>query len=209
MAFRGLGKLAKYNTIVNVNGTERINQIQSDDATYDLTESFNTQVKVNGGNEGSWTQSSDSVYDVSASATIPSSFNWQTENSGSHTTSYSYYHQHGTVTVDSQNVNKYWRIYVSGGSGSTAGYGDWKLVDSSGNILRQRSYGSEFNAYEEFFVGFPGSQDTYSFHINSDAGGYETHDWSIQWANYVEFNGKNGSQIVPPLNMSVSGVNKY
>jgi len=53
---------------ISINGTERVNELISDDTTYNLSESFNTSISVNGSNQENYTQSNDSTYDVSASA---------------------------------------------------------------------------------------------------------------------------------------------
>lgn len=64
-----LTPVGQFQTVVNVNGTERVNTTQSDDQTYNITESLGADIQVNGVTEGSFTQTSDSVYNVQTSDT--------------------------------------------------------------------------------------------------------------------------------------------
>jgi hypothetical protein len=59
-----------FNTQVYVNGSQRVNTKQNSDDTYNITESLGSTIKVNGSTEGSFTQTSDSTYNVSTAPNI-------------------------------------------------------------------------------------------------------------------------------------------
>jgi len=63
-----LTPVGQFQTVVNVNGNERINTTQADDQTYNITESLGADIQVNGTTEGSFSQTSDSTYNVDVSA---------------------------------------------------------------------------------------------------------------------------------------------
>jgi len=62
-----LQKVGEFLTTINVNGTERVSQLQDSDKTYNISEIFNTDIIINGNNEGSFNQAEDSTYDINVS----------------------------------------------------------------------------------------------------------------------------------------------
>lgn len=64
-------------TIINVNGTEKVNTGQTTDQTYNITEELGADIQVNGTQEGSFTQTSDSTYNVDTNP--PDTFSYDTK----------------------------------------------------------------------------------------------------------------------------------
>jgi len=64
----GLTPIGEYLTTINVNGTQRVDTVQTGDETFNITESLGADIQVNGTTEGSFTQTSDSTYNVDVAA---------------------------------------------------------------------------------------------------------------------------------------------
>jgi hypothetical protein len=157
---------------ININGTQRVDELIKDDTTYNLTESLGSTIKVNGTTEDSFSQTSNSTYDVSVSG---SRSNSQTKTIGysGNDESFTYDDHIGrnntvTFTVGSSDLtstgNGYGKLKING----------TKVMYSESSETKTFNLSDGDNVYHETDHDYGGTVKadwTYYYSVNTNVGG--------------------------------------
>jgi len=184
-----LKKIGEYLTTINVNGTERVSQLQDSDKTYNISEIFNTDIIINGNNEGSFNQSEDSTYDIDVSDV--QEFNISREvnlndTRGTFSGSFSnggWYH----LILDINGLNSNGKIYINGNQVLSA-FDDYGGDETMININSGDTWEAELD-------GGGSSPDTLDFYAD-------------RVTNETVVNYPTGTSVHIPTGVNVDSVNK-
>jgi len=165
-------------------------------AAINLTEKA-VNILVNDSLQQSYDQRANSAdYNVSASADLPTSFNWSREASGSAEI-------FGAMTVDSFSLNS--NRYVEAGAKSSNEVGTIEIIDSGGNTVLSTSY-RDGEGYVDVYGILP--SDTYDVFIDGSSTFDGNHSWDVNSADFITRSYRDGTRILPPINLTINGVSQ-